>query len=105
MIYRPPRFAPGEGAITLTDFERRFPPRESPAAQALAANVVRMRKHKGWTQAQLASESGIEQAAVSLIENARANPTLRMLEDISAALGSTPADLFFPPGTRPKKST
>jgi transcriptional regulator with XRE-family HTH domain len=60
----------------------------------LAVNVRRLRKAKGWTQETLAAEARIEQTAVSLIENGRANPTVLAIEDIAAALGVSFLDLF-----------
>jgi transcriptional regulator with XRE-family HTH domain len=42
----------------------------------------------------LAAKVGIEQAAVSLIENARANPTLETLEALAKSLGVRFVDLF-----------
>ncbi|MCK1707729.1 helix-turn-helix transcriptional regulator [Bradyrhizobium sp. 191] len=46
------------------------------------------------TQDDLAAALGIEQGAVSLIENARSNPTILMLDAIAAALEVHMADLF-----------
>jgi transcriptional regulator with XRE-family HTH domain len=67
-------------------FEKRFPTRDSAAVQALALHVRRLRKTKKWSQDQLAAEVGIEQNAVSLIENGRSNPTLLVVEEIARAL-------------------
>jgi transcriptional regulator with XRE-family HTH domain len=55
--------------------------------QALAFNVRRLRKALEWSQDQLAAEAQIDQNAVSLIENGRANPTLMVVEEIARALG------------------
>lgn len=77
-----------------TGFGNRFPARNSPVARALGSNVRRLRKERGWTQDELAAEAEVEQAAISLIENARANPTLLMLEDIARALGVGFDELF-----------
>ncbi|WP_298254964.1 helix-turn-helix transcriptional regulator [Bradyrhizobium sp.] len=71
---------------TRKEFGERFPTRDSAAAQSLATNVRKLRKLRGWTQDDLAAEVKIEQAAVSLIENGRANPTLLVLEEIAGAL-------------------
>jgi transcriptional regulator with XRE-family HTH domain len=66
--------------------------------------VKRLRKEKGWTQNALAAEVEIEQAAVSLIENGRANPTLLILEDRAKALGvDVPELLLLPPKTKRSK--
>jgi len=49
---------------------------------------------KGWTQDDLAAALEIEQTAVSLIENCRANPTLQTLEAIAACFGIRFVELF-----------
>ena len=63
-------------------------------AKALARNVKRLRKNKGWSQGQLADKLEVEQTAVSLIENCRANPTLATLEAIATCLGVRFVELF-----------
>jgi transcriptional regulator with XRE-family HTH domain len=90
--------------MAQTGFGERFPARNSAVSKALAANVRRLRKERGWTQDDLAAETRVEQAAISLIENARANPTLLMLESIAKALGVAFIELFAAPGRqrRPK---
>ena len=75
-------------------FDERFPARKSAAVAALAANVRRLRKTKEWSQDRLAGEIGVEQNAVSLIENGRANPTLMIIEAIATALDAETAELF-----------
>lgn len=75
-------------------FGERFPARDTQVAKALARAVRRLRREKGWTQDDLAAKVGIEQAAVSLIENARANPTLETLEALAKSLGVRFVDLF-----------
>jgi transcriptional regulator with XRE-family HTH domain len=62
-----------------------------------SANVRRLRKERGWTQDDLAAETKVEQAAISLIENGRANPTLLMLETIARALDVAFVELFAAP--------
>ena len=61
---------------------------------ALAQNVKPLRKKRSWTQDDLAAYAQIEQMAVSLIENRRANPTIEQLEKVAAALGVRFIDLF-----------
>jgi len=80
--------------MAQTGFGRRFPQRESIAAELLATNLRRLRLAKGWSQDQLAATLEVEQGVISLIENRRANPTLLMLEAIAAALDVQLADLF-----------
>ncbi|MFX8848501.1 helix-turn-helix transcriptional regulator, partial [Acinetobacter baumannii] len=64
------------------------------AAKLLAANVRRLRKERDWTQGDLAAEADVEQVAISLIESARANPTLLVIEDIARALAVRFVELF-----------
>jgi transcriptional regulator with XRE-family HTH domain len=80
--------------MARSGFDRRFPARNSQIAMALARNVRRLRQDKGWTQDELAAKLDVEQTAVSLIENSRANPTLDTLEAIAACLGVRFVDLF-----------
>jgi transcriptional regulator with XRE-family HTH domain len=86
-------------------FEERFPPRESAALQTLAANLRRIRTEKGMSQGSLASSiKGVDQTAISLIENSRSNPALTMIEAIAEALGVTVLELLDPGApTRGKK--
>ncbi|MET4356387.1 transcriptional regulator with XRE-family HTH domain [Bradyrhizobium sp. RT9b] len=80
--------------MVRSGFDERFPARDSQIAKALARNVLRLRKDKGWTQDELAAKLGVEQMAVSLIENARSNPTLETLEVIADCFGVRFIDLF-----------
>jgi len=80
--------------MARSGFDERFPARNSQIAKALARNVLRLRKDKGWTQDELAAKLGIEQMAVSLIENARSNPTLETLEAIASCFDIRFVELF-----------
>ena len=75
-------------------FGERFPVRDSEVLRALARNVERLRNEHGWTQDDLAAAAEIEQMAVSLIENRRANPTIEVLEKIAAAFKVPFVELF-----------
>ncbi|TKT71406.1 helix-turn-helix transcriptional regulator [Afipia massiliensis] len=75
-------------------FGKRFPARTSQTAKALGRNVRRLRKEKGWTQDELAAKVKLEQTAISLIENNRANPTLSTLEALAAAFKIPFVELF-----------
>jgi transcriptional regulator with XRE-family HTH domain len=77
-------------------FAERFPARDSLMVRRLAANVRQLRRAKGWSQEALAAEADIEQTAVSLIENSRANPTVLAVGAIAKALGVGFPDLFKP---------
>ncbi len=80
--------------MVRSGFGKRFPARESAMAKVLAANVRRFRQAKGLTQDALATNADIKQQSLSLIENARANPTISTVENIAATLGVTFLDLF-----------
>ncbi|WP_256807645.1 helix-turn-helix domain-containing protein [Bradyrhizobium sp. Bra64] len=80
--------------MARSGFDERFPTRNSQIAKLLARNVLRLRKDRGWSQDELAARLGIEQMAVSLIENARSNPTLETLEAIAACFGVRFVELF-----------
>ena len=84
-------------------FDSRFPTRKSPAIKALASNVRALRKEREWSQAKLAGEVGIEQNAISLIENGRSNPTIIVIEQIAHALGVPISALLEAVARRPKK--
>ena len=75
-------------------FGDRFPVHESEVLDALARNVRRLRKKRNWTQDELAAAAGIEQTAVSLIENRRSNPTVQIIEKVASALGVAFVELF-----------
>ena len=79
---------------TNKPFGRRFPERASASAKTLAANVRRLRKEKGLSQGEVARSLGVDQAAVSLIELKRSNPTMRMLDAIADLLGVSSAELL-----------
>jgi transcriptional regulator with XRE-family HTH domain len=80
-----------------TGFAKRFPTRASAAVTALAANVRRLRMAKEWSQDRLAEAIGVEQNAISLIENGRSNPTLKIIEAMADALDADTKDLFEAP--------
>lgn len=83
--------------MARSEFGARFPVRNSSVAKALARNVRRFRKQRNWTQDELAAAAKIEQSAISLIENRRANPTLLMVDAIAKALGVRFLELFSEP--------
>ncbi|MDN4985561.1 helix-turn-helix transcriptional regulator [Bradyrhizobium sp. WYCCWR 13022] len=82
-------------------FGRRFPERKSVAAVILAMNLRGLRKAQGFSQTGLAKALGVDQAAISLIERQRANPTLQMIQQIADALEVTVGELLTPPA-KPK---
>lgn len=55
--------------------------------QLLAANVLRLRQAKQWTQEELSYEAGLHRTMVGQIERQRRNVTLATMESLAAALG------------------
>jgi DNA-binding XRE family transcriptional regulator len=81
-------------------FGKRFPSRASLAAKSLGSNVRTLREQLELTQAELARAVGTDQATISLIEIARANPTLRTIEALAEALQASAPDLLRKPTRR-----
>jgi DNA-binding XRE family transcriptional regulator len=81
---------------TNKPFALRFSEKPLPGAKALAANVRRLRKELGLSQAALADEANAKagQPAIALIELGRANPTLKLIQAIADALGTTCSTLL-----------
>jgi transcriptional regulator with XRE-family HTH domain len=53
-----------------------------------------LRQKRGWSQTELATRAGVQQALVSAIEVESANPTIESLDKIASALGVRIEDLF-----------
>lgn len=66
----------------------------SPAAAAIGDNIREARAAKGWTQDQLAAETGIDSSNIRAYEGGRALTNLHSLVRISAALGVDPGALL-----------
>jgi DNA-binding XRE family transcriptional regulator len=94
-----PSAVPRRANKAQKSFVERFEARPSAVVKALARNLRRLRKERGWTQEKLAGDCGIEQQAVSLIETGRANPTILTVESLAGALDIPFVDLFE---TRPR---
>ena len=71
------------------------PPRQS-SAQIVGTCIRNRRIDTGLTQKQLAVRAGITQSVLSRIESGKGNPTLSLLEEIAAALG-TSIDIHLEP--------
>ncbi len=54
----------------------------------LANDVVALRVQAGWSQAELAARVGTNQANISRLESALANPTVKFIKKVAAALGA-----------------
>ncbi len=61
----------------------------------LGMRLAYLRKKKGWSQEELAFRSGVNKNYLSDLENGRRNPSLRIIEQIAAALEVTLSDLFM----------
>lgn len=51
--------------------------------------MIDARKAKGLTQKELSKRSGIAQGDISKLENGNANPSIRTLQRLAAAMGKT----------------
>ncbi len=60
----------------------------------LGLNVRRIRKERGWSQEELAFESGLHRTYISGIERGARNPTVLVIEKLAEALSVTPAHLL-----------
>lgn len=63
------------------------------ALDRMARRVKSLRIDKGWTQADLARESGVSQSMVARIEQALSCPGLDTTSDLADALGCTLDDI------------
>lgn len=62
----------------------------------LGLNVQRIRKERGWSQEELAFESGLHRTYISGIERGARNPTVLVIEQLAGALKVTAARLLEP---------
>ena len=62
--------------------------------QRLAANMKRLRKERRLSQEALADEAELDRTYISGIERVVRNPTITVVEKISAALGCRLGDLL-----------
>lgn len=56
---------------------------------AIIQAIIDARKSAGITQKELSQKSGIAQGDISKLENGNANPSIKMLQRLAAALGKT----------------
>lgn len=56
---------------------------------AIIQAIIDARKSSGITQKELSQKSGIAQGDISKLENGNANPSLRTLQRLAAAMGKT----------------
>jgi putative transcriptional regulator len=55
----------------------------------IGQRVVELRTKKGWSQADLARETGKDRQAIEKLENGKVNPTLYSLVELAKALDVT----------------
>ncbi len=60
---------------------------DAPARAVLAANMIRLRRQKGWTQEALAFECGLHRTFIAHVERQMRNISLDNMERIARALG------------------
>ena len=58
-------------------------------ADNLAANLRSLRETRGWSQQQLADNSGVPRPTIAHLESGEGNPTLSVLVRVASALGVT----------------
>lgn len=61
--------------------------RQPTARALLAANLVRLRKERGWSQEDLAHEAGLHRTFVAHVERQARNISLDNIERLAVALG------------------
>ena len=66
------------------------------AREALASNIVALRREKGWSQEVLAFECGLHRTFVAHVERRSRNISLDNVERLSLALGVQPYELLKP---------
>lgn len=69
----------------------------------LARQFIVLRRRLGWTQQQLAKESGIQQSEISRIERGQGNPTYTTLEALARATNMTVALIPRRPSRRARR--
>ncbi|MCJ0932059.1 MULTISPECIES: helix-turn-helix transcriptional regulator [Bacillaceae] len=58
--------------------------------------ILELRKHKGFTQDQLAKKCNVSRQTINAIENDRYDPTLQLAFKIARVLNTTVDDVFNP---------
>jgi transcriptional regulator with XRE-family HTH domain len=66
------------------------------AREALAANIVALRREKGWSQEALAFECGLHRTFVAHVERLSRNISLDNVERLANALGVETYELLQP---------
>ena len=66
----------------------------------LGLNVQKLRHDKGWSQEDLAFESGLHRTYVSGIERGIRNPTITIIQRLAKTFAVTPGTLLDPQGRK-----
>src|SRR5262245_20392997 len=66
----------------------------------VGATVRALRAQRGWSRRELGARSGLSERFLAQVETGHANPSLRSLAEIAAALGTSAASLLTPPARR-----
>lgn len=69
---------------------------EHSARALLAANLIQLRREKGWSQEALALECGLHRTFVAHVERLGRNPSLDNIERMAKALGVPIHRLLMP---------
>lgn len=73
-------------------------PQDLPDARAvLSANLVRLRRERGWSQEKLAFESGLDRSFIAHVERQARNIALDNIERLARTLGVPVHVLLTPP--------
>mgnify|MGYP001809619177 FL=1 len=67
----------------------------------IGLNVQRIRRTRGWSQEELAFQSGLHRTYISGIERGTRNPTATVIQELATALGVTAAALLDTGGPAP----
>lgn len=62
-----------------------------------------LREARGWTQAELAKQSGVRQGTISKLEAGTSGGTITVAERLAAALGVDAGYLLSQPTAKPKR--
>ncbi len=73
-----------------------FVPAEQHATLTTGEVIRMLRELKGWTQEQLAEQSGLNAKNISLLENGRIDIGKKRAEQLANAFGVHPAIIMFP---------
>lgn len=60
----------------------------------LGTNMEKARKAKGMTTVELAAAAGVKPQFISQIENSKRSPSLKILQKLASALGTTTSELL-----------